>query len=138
MDTIFDAIREVVAPTPSGERYRVLVVDDNADLARIIGMLLRHSGFDVKLAHDGRLVLAVAKAFHPHYILLDIGLPGLDGCQVVEQLRSDHEFDETVIIAVTAYPPDMVAARCLKGAFDFHLTKPVSLEDLLALLIPRR
>ena len=137
MNSVFDAVRSAVTPSRTDERYRVLIAEDNVDLARIVAMLLRHCGFDVKMAHDGRLVLAIAREFHPHFILLDIGLPGMDGCQVAEQLRADAEFDKMIIIAVSAYSPDMVAGRCLKAAFNHHLTKPVSLEDLLALMIPR-
>ena len=138
MAIIFDAIRAVVAQTRSGDRNRVLIVEDNTDLARMIGLLLRHCGFDVKLAHDGRVVLAVARAFRPHFILLDIALPGLDGCHVAELLRADHDLDDVVIIALTAYAPEAVADRCIRGAFNFHLTKPASLEELLALMMPRR
>ena len=63
-------------------RFRALVVDDNSDLARLVAILLEHCGFEVRTLANGRAVLATARVFRPHVILLDIGLPGIDGYQV--------------------------------------------------------
>ena len=137
MNPFFDAFRSAAGLPRAGDRCRILIVEDHVDLARVIAMLLRHCGFDVKTTHDGRLVVSIAREFRPHFILLDIGLPGMDGYQVGEQLRTDAEFQDTTIIAVSAYGPEMHPGRSLKARFDHHLTKPVSLEDLLPLLVPR-
>lgn len=116
-------------------RYRVLVVEDNANNARLMTLLLLHFGFDVRTLFDGRLVLATARSFRPHFILLDIGLPGMDGYQVAEQLRSDSDLKDVVIIAVSAYSPDWHPSRSRPTCFNHHLTKPVGLESLLPLLV---
>ena len=137
MNPLFEAFRSAAGLSGAGDRCRILIVEDNIDLARVIAMLLRHCGFEVKTAHDGRLVLAIARAFRPRFILLDIGLPGMDGYQVGEQLRADAEFQDTTIIALSAYGPEMHPGRSLKARFDHYLTKPVALEDLLPLLVSR-
>ena len=116
-------------------RHRVLVVEDNADIARLMTLLLLHCGFDVRTLFDGRLVLATARSFRPHFILLDIGLPGMDGYQVAEQLRGDSDLKDVVIIAVSAYSPDRHPSRSRAACFNHHLTKPVGLESLLPLLV---
>ncbi|WP_435007834.1 response regulator [Tundrisphaera lichenicola] len=134
MSKFFDAFRSAVDRASWEERTRILIVEDNNDLARVIAMLLRHCGFDVKTTHDGRLVLAVARAFRPRYILMDIGLPGMDGARVAEQLRQDQEFEDTLIIAISTYGPHEHPAITRSAQFDHHLTKPFSLEDLLSVL----
>jgi two-component system CheB/CheR fusion protein len=113
---------------------RVLVVDDNVDIARLLSLLLLHSGFDVETLFDSRLVLATARSFRPHFILLDIGMPGLDGYQVAEQLRGDLELKEVVIIAISAYGPSVHPSQSLVR-FDHHLIKPASLKSVLSLLV---
>ena len=137
MNMSFESIRSVVARLGSDESYRVLIAEDHADLARVMAMLLRHCGFDVKMVHDGRLVLSIARQFRPHFILLDIGLPGMSGREVAVKLRQDDEFDQAMIIAISAHGPDMFAVHSEKPPFNHHLTKPVSLDDLLAVMIPR-
>jgi two-component system, sensor histidine kinase len=116
-------------------RSRVLVVDDNVDNAQLLSLLLQHSGFDVQTLFDSHLVLTTARSFRPHSILLDIGMPGMDGYQVAEQLRGDLELKDVVIIALSAYGPSVHPSRCLLARFDHHLTKPASLETVLSLLV---
>jgi two-component system, chemotaxis family, CheB/CheR fusion protein len=113
---------------------RVLVVDDHVDIAQLLSLLLQHSGFDVETLSDSHLVLATARSFRPHFILLDIGMPGLDGYQVAEQLRGDLDLKEAVIIAISAYGPDVHPNRYL-ARVDHHLIKPASLESVLSLLV---
>lgn len=122
---------------PAAGRLRVLVVNDNDDIARLTTLLLEHCGFDVRTLFDGLRVLATTRSFRPHFILLDIGLPGLDGYQVADQLRGDPDLDDVVIIAVSGYSADMYATRSSPPRFDHHLTKPVGLETLLSLLVLR-
>ena len=137
MDTKSDFFRSAFSLLLGDAHYRVLVVDDNADLARLMSLLLQHCGFDVRTLFDGRLVLATARSFRPHFILLDIGLPGLDGYQVAEQLRGDDDLKDVVIIAASAYSPISHPNQSRTACFDHRLTKPVSLETLLPLLVPR-
>jgi DNA-binding response OmpR family regulator len=135
MDSNSDFFRSAFSFLLGDARGRVLVVEDNPDIARLMTLLLQHAGFDVRTLFDGHLVLATARSFRPHFILLDIGLPGMDGYQVAEQLRSDSDLKDVVIIAASAYSPDMHPSRSRPACFDHHLTKPVSLETLLPLLV---
>lgn len=128
-------LRPAASRLPGDARLRVLVVDDNADIARLMTLLLQHNGFDVRTLFDGPPVLAAARSFRPHFILLDIGLPGLDGYQVAAQLRGDSELNDMVLIAASGYSPDMYPNRSRPTRFDHHLTKPVGLETLLPLLV---
>jgi CheY-like chemotaxis protein len=137
MDKNSDPIRPAARRHPGDARRRVLVVDDNADPARLMTLLLQHCGFDVHTLFDGHPVLATSRSFRPHFILLDIGLPGLDGYEVAEHLRSDADLDDMVIIAVSGYSPDMYPDQSRTARFDHYLTKPVGLETLLPLLVPR-
>lgn len=134
-----DPIRPSAASLPRrDDRFRVLVVEDHADLAKIITFLLRRFGFDAEAVLAGHLVLAKVRSFRPHFILLDIRLPGLDSYQVSEQIRSDPALKTVVIIAISANGPGVHPERCRQAGFDHHLTKPVTIHDLLPLLVPHR
>ena len=113
-------------------RKRVLVVDDNVDAAESIAMVLRVSGYDVRCVHDGPSALAVAENYRPEVVVLDIGLPGMSGYDVAEQLRGRREFRRTPIIAVTGYGQDEDRRRAREAGFDAHLTKPVDPDALQA------
>src|SRR5262249_10007050 len=89
-------------PTRSDRSLRVLVVDDNVDAAESFSTLLRQSGHEVFLAHDGPTALSVAARENPRVVFLDIGLPGMDGYEVCRQLRKSAP-EETLIIALTGY-----------------------------------
>jgi len=115
-------------------RYRVLVVEDNVDIARLTALMLQHCGFDASALFDGRQALATARSFRPHFVLLDIGLPGTDGYQVAEQIRDDPDLKDIVIIAISAYSPDTYPHGSRPACFNHYLTKPVSLGTLLPLL----
>jgi two-component system CheB/CheR fusion protein len=116
-------------------RSRVLVVEDNVDIAGFMTLLLQHFGFDVRTLFDGREALATARSFRPHFVLLDIGLPGMDGYQVAEQIRDDPDLKDIVIIAISAYSPDTDRGRSGTACFNHYLTKPVNMETLLPLLV---
>jgi DNA-binding response OmpR family regulator len=114
------------------DNCRVLVVEDNPNVARMSTMLLELYGIGVKTLSHGRAVCEMARSFRPHFILLDIGLPDIDGFQVAELLRQDAELNSTVIIAVSAYGPDAYPART--ALFDHYLVKPVDFDALVSLL----
>ena len=114
---------------------RVLVVDDNVDAARTLGMLLRTLGHEVRLAHDGAAALATIEADPPDVVLLDIGLPVVDGYAVVRRLRSDERFTALRIVALSGYGRDQDVARGREAGFDLHLVKPVDVERLRAAVI---
>jgi PAS domain S-box-containing protein len=121
-------------PAAAGRRRRVLAVDDNRDSARTLTRLLQVLGHEVSTAHDGPAALAEADRFHPEIVLLDIGLPGMDGFEVARRLRASPAFADTVLIALTGYgsPEDRAASR--EAGFNAHLVKPVDLEALKELL----
>jgi DNA-binding response OmpR family regulator len=112
----------------------ILVVDDNRDLADCQAMLLEVAGYRVAVAYDGRRAVDAALAGRPDVVLLDIGLPGLDGYEVAERLRRDERTAGVVIVAVSAFDPARDAARASRPAFDFRLVKPLRFDELLAIL----
>ncbi len=118
---------------------RVLVVDDNVDTAESLTMLLRLKGHEVLVANDGPAALKAAQSFAPEVVLLDIGLPGLDGYQVATQLRRRRRTARSLLVALTGYGQEEDRRLAKQAGFDHHLTKPVDpqlIYDLLA--TPRR
>ena len=115
----------------------VLVVDDNLDTASALAELLQLSGYRVRSAHDGIEALTAARAYRPEVVLLDIGLPGLDGYQVAEHLRRDEMLKEVFIVAITGYGEEQAMRRTREAGFNHHLVKPVDYDTLLALLARR-
>ena len=123
----------VAPPVTVGSRsLRVLVVDDNVDAARMLGLLLKLLGHDVTLAHDGPAALALAAAAPPELVLIDIGLPGMDGYAVAAALRGNGLRGAT-LVAVTGYGRDEDILRSRQVGFDHHLVKPVDLDALLSI-----
>lgn len=121
-----------LAPRPQREA-RILVVDDNLDTATGLARLLRLLGHDIRTAHDGPSAVAEALAFRPEFILLDIGLPGMDGYQVARQLRQEGLHD-TIIIAISGYGQEEDRRRSEAAGFDHHLVKPVDYNALIPLI----
>ena len=104
---------------------RVLVVDDNQDSAVSLAMLLGLTGYETSTAFDGEEALAVANRFHPHAVLLDIGLPKLNGYEVCRCLRAAERSRELIIVALTGWGLAEDRRRSLDAGFDAHLVKPV-------------
>jgi CheY-like chemotaxis protein len=109
---------------------RILVVDDNADNADTLAMLLRLAGHEVHVAQSGPAALEAARNFMPDIALLDIGLPGMDGFEVARRLRSDLGLTETLLVAVTGHGYDEDRRRSQDAGFNAHLVKPVNLAAL--------
>jgi PAS domain S-box-containing protein len=125
-------------PAPPGRR--ILVVDDNKDSADSLALLLTLVGNQVRTAQDGETALKVAAECLPEVILLDIGLPGLDGYQVARRLRAQSEFGGTVLVAMTGYGTEGDRRRSEESGFYAHMVKPVefsALQELLRTLTPR-
>jgi CheY-like chemotaxis protein len=118
----------------AGRGSRILVVDDNVDTARGMVRLLKLLGNETVAAHDGQAAIEAARTFRPDFVLLDIGLPGMDGYQVASTLREDDFSKDAVIIAVTGYGQDEDRRRTLAAGFDHHLVKPVNFDSLIALI----
>lgn len=123
------------AAVNAGPFLRVLVVDDNADAAQSLGLLLEASGHDVRTAYDGLTALATALEFRPDVVLLDIGLPGIDGYEVASRLRKLPAFSQVVLVALTGYGQETDKQRSEASGFNHHLVKPadfVALQDILS------
>jgi signal transduction histidine kinase/ActR/RegA family two-component response regulator len=112
-------------PLPLAVAQRILIADDNADLAESMAMLLRLEGHEVRIAFDGTSAVGLAEEFRPNAALLDIGLPGLNGYDLARELRSRQNGRGMLLIAATGYgqPEDRVRAQ--GAGFDFHMVKPV-------------
>jgi len=121
-------------PDPALAHGRVLVVDDDAAVAASTALWLEMEGFEVRVAHAGQAAIAEAAAFHPHAVLLDIGLAGMDGYEVARRLRARPDGSATFLVAVTGYGDDDAVARARAAGFDHHVVKPFDPRNLLALL----
>jgi CheY-like chemotaxis protein len=115
-------------------RRRILVVDDNLDAAESLAALLRHMGHDVQVARDGRAALEAARMNSPQLVLLDLGMPGVDGYGVVQRLRRENGFDAVPFVAVTGSGLPEDVRRTREAGFDAHLVKPVALDTLRQVL----
>jgi PAS domain S-box-containing protein len=120
--------------TDAGPSQRILVVDDNRDAAMAMAQLLEIAGHTVRQAHDGQSALETAAAFRPGVVLLDIGLPGLDGFEVAKRMRADPALEDVMLIAISGYCQEEDRRRSRKAGFDHHLAKPTELRELLALI----
>jgi signal transduction histidine kinase len=118
----------------AGGGSRILVVDDSVDTARGMARLLKLLGNEVVSVHDGHAAVEAARTFRPDFVLLDIGLPGLDGYQVASTLRQMGFGKGTVIIATSGYGKEEDRRRSLAAGFDHHLVKPVDFDSLIALI----
>jgi PAS domain S-box-containing protein len=114
---------------------RVLVVDDNRDAAMTLEMLVQLWGHAVRTVHTGPAAIEEAVAFRPEVVLLDIGLPEMDGYEVARRLRANPDLKETVLVAITGYGQDDDRRRSREAGFDHHLVKPVDptrLQEVLS------
>ena len=125
---------EAVEPEARNLPLRILVVDDLADAADSLAILLRILGHEVRTAYDGPAALEAAEQFQPHAILLDIGLPRLDGYQVAQRLRQMPGLQSACLIAVSGYGRDSDVEQAFQAGFHLHLLKPVTSERLTTLL----
>ncbi len=127
-------------PTPARDSARaasqrqVLLVDDNRDVAVMLATLLRGDGHEVKVAHDGPAALEAAREWEPAVVLLDIGLPAMDGYQVARELRAAEGGDKLLIIAITGYGQGPDRQKAKDAGFDHYLVKPVPMARLRELL----
>jgi CheY-like chemotaxis protein len=119
-------------PRTPGARLRVLVVDDNVDAAQSLALLLDVLGHEAQVAHDGREALRLARVAPPDLVLLDIGLPGMDGYETCRALRAAGL--RARIIAFTGYGGDVDRRRSSDAGFDAHLSKPLEVDKLRSLL----
>ena len=123
-------------PVPEAEhtvRKTILVVDDNADAADSLALTLRMQGHVVQVAYDGGSALETSERLAPEVVVLDIGMPGMDGYEVARRLR--HRQPQTRLIALTGWAQEHDKLRALEAGFDWHLTKPADLDTLQAIVL---
>jgi PAS domain S-box-containing protein len=133
-DSPADGGRDRTAMTP----LRIVVADDNVDSAESLALLLKLSGHDARTVHDGMQALALVRTFKPHAMVLDIGMPGMDGNAVVAALRADPTAANILLIAASGWGQPEDKARSREAGFDHHLVKPVEPDELLSLLAGAR
>jgi two-component system, sensor histidine kinase len=130
-DQLFERPTRVPAPIRRGSSYRVLVVEDNRAIATLTRKLLEVSGHCVVgVAADGPAAIEAARTLHPQIVLIDIGLPGMDGYELAAQLRNLPSRNGQLLIALTGYGQEEDRRRSTAAGFDLHLVKPVSLDAL--------
>lgn len=122
----------------SGPKRRILIVDDNRDGAASLAMLLTVMGNDTRTARDGLQAVEQADAFRPEVIVLDIGLPKLNGYDACRHIREQAWAKDTLIVAATGWGQDEDRRRSKEAGFDHHLVKPVDAAELNRMLAERK
>ena len=115
-------------------RRRILIVDDSEDGAESLAMLLQCDGHETHKAHDGLAAIAAAERLRPDAVLLDIGLPGLNGYEVCRRIRREPWGKDLLLVALTGWGQEEDRHRSRDAGFDAHMVKPVDFDALLNLL----
>ena len=112
------------------------MVDDNVSSAQSLALILKLDGHEVQIAHDGTVALDAVRRFRPEAVLMDIGLPGMDGFEVALRLREQPDLRQSIklLAAITGYAEEEARQRSREVGFDHHLVKPVDPEIVLALV----
>jgi len=121
-------------PQPSRPAQRILVVDDNKDAAHALGRLLQKIGHEVAYAYDGPSAVTTALNYQPGIILLDIGLPEMDGYEVAQRIRKTSMLQGVLLVAISGYGQEEDKIRSEEAGFDYHFTKPIGLDTLTKIL----
>lgn len=124
----------VAAENPRVPRCRVLVVDDNRDAAASLAMILKMMGHEVRTANDGVTAVAEAAEYRPRLVLMDLGMPKVDGYEAARRMRAQPWGAELFLVALTGWGSEEDRQRTKDGGFDSHLVKPVDLDDLKRLI----
>ena len=128
------SIAPIETAEPPAETSRVLVVDDNRDVADLLVLLLQTLGYQVQAAYSGQAALEMAVQYQPDVVLLDLGMPGMDGYEIARQLGQRPQTKDVWLIAMTGYGQDSDRQRTQEAGFDHHLVKPVERRKLQSLL----
>jgi len=115
-------------------KRKILVVDDNVDGAVTLSVILKHMGHSVRITHDGSSALAVAPEFKPDVVLMDIGMPGMDGYETCERMRAQDWSSGVRIVALTGWGQEEDRRKAKRAGFDQHLVKPVDRQTLMDVL----
>ena len=136
-NTMADVNGPAVTLGAAHRRFKILVVDDNHDSALSMAMMLQIMGHETRTAHDGESAVSTAETFLPEVVLLDIGLPKLNGYEVAQRIRGQDWGQSMFLIAVTGWGQDEDRQRSSEVGLNLHMVKPVepaALEKLLATL----
>ncbi len=128
------AAADAVADAPAVRPLRILVADDNDDGREMLVYLLTAEGHTVAQAPDGPTAIETAAAFHPDVVILDIGMPGMNGYAVAQTLRKQPDMSSVVLVALSGLGQQEDKARAAEAGFDRHFTKPVDVNSLRAFL----
>lgn len=115
---------------PNTHLPSILIVDDSHDAANILNSLFDEHGYEAHVAYDGATAFESAKAHLPDIILLDLGMPEMDGVHLARFFREDEQLKDKVLVAVTGYADDLHRQQCDAAGFDYVLPKPVAWDDL--------
>ena len=126
----------VVPERPEGEcrGRRILVVDDSDDMTQSLRILLEHAGHEARVVHDGPAALVAYRTYQPDVVLLDVGLPGMNGYDIARQLRREQGDRAPLLVAVSGYGQEEDKRLAREAGFEFHLTKPVDPARLIELV----
>ena len=124
------------AQMSNGTARRLLVVEDHEDTAEMYRMLLELAGHEVRLARTGAQGLALLRETRPDVVLIDVGLPDMDGYALARRVRAEPGGDRPLLVAVTGYASNDDRARAHEAGFNHHFSKPVDFVALSALLNP--
>jgi two-component system CheB/CheR fusion protein len=124
------------ASIPSGNdaELRVLVVDDHADMLTMMNMMMQRRSYEVRTATSGLEAMELAPDFAPHVVVSDIGMPGMNGFQLLQNLRSSPELRPFKAIALTGYDVISEPELALESGFDAHVTKPIEFDQLFQII----
>lgn len=132
--SVHEAPPEIEAGATGATGRRILVVDDNVDAAESLGLVLEFEGHSVRVEHEPLCALEAVRTFEPEVVLLDIGLPGMDGYQLARRIRQLPVGQRALLIAITGWGQSTDRERALEAGFDEHLPKPVDWQGLTALI----
>lgn len=116
---------------------RILLIDDNREALQALGLLLELEGHEVTTSDNGPDAIRMMSERHPEVAIIDIGMPGMDGFEVARRVRLDAGLDDVILLALTGYASESDKSRALAAGFDYHLTKPLSLDKLESFLANR-
>jgi two-component system OmpR family response regulator len=122
--------------SPTGQR--VLLVDDNTDSSEPLSLLLQAKGHETRISVEGEEAIAMADEFLPDCVVLDLGLPGIDGYEVARRLRERPYGATLTLVALTGWAGKEIRVRAAEAGFDYHLVKPVNLEELERIVTAER
>lgn len=122
--------------SPPGQR--VLLVDDNMDSSEPLSLLLQAKGHETRIAVEGQKAIEMADEFLPDCVILDLGLPGIDGYEVARRLRERPYAAKLILVALTGWAGKDVRVKAAEAGFDYHLVKPVNLEELERIVTAER